>query len=288
MISPSRRLAAALAALALTAGGGLAGASPGAAVEPPAAAVTAGPAVPTLDVPPPGANDYSCSPDAAHPQPVVLVNGTFETMDKNWVTMSPSLAGRGYCVFAFNYGNRATGPIEDSAVELKAFVATVLKATGSKQVDLVGHSQGGMMPRYYLKYLGGAKKVDDLVGISPSNHGTTMSMDTGGLSPCRACEQQAAGSAFLTDLNAGGDTVRGPDYTVLTTIYDEVVTPYASQFLVGPGDRVTNIVLQDRCPGLVIEHDQTPNHPVVQQLTLDALRTDGPARKVFQPDCGLL
>ena len=29
-----------------------------------------------------------------------------------------------------------------------------------------------MMPRYYIKNLGGAEKVDDLVGLSPSNHGT--------------------------------------------------------------------------------------------------------------------
>ena len=277
-----RRLAAVLAAAALVTGGALGATGPAAAAAPSAVAV------PTVDVPPPGANDFSCRPDAAHPQPVVLVNGTFETMEKNWVTMSPFLAGRGYCVFAFNYGDRATGPIEDSAVELKTFVARVLKATGSRKVDFVGHSQGGMMPRYYLKYLGGAKKVDDLVGISPSNHGTTMSMDTGGLSPCRACEQQAAGSAFLTDLNAGGDTVRGPDYTVIATIYDEVVTPYQSQFLVGPADRVTNILLQDRCPAAVIEHDQTPNHPVVQELTLDALRLDGPASTTYQPDCGVL
>ena len=38
---------------------------------------------------------------------------------------------------------------------------------------MVGHSQGGMMPRYYIKFLGGADKVDDLVGLAPSNHGTS-------------------------------------------------------------------------------------------------------------------
>ena len=43
-------------------------------------------------------------------------------------------------------------------------------------MSLVGHSQGGMMPRYYLKFLGGVGKVDDLVGLVPSNHGTD---DTG-------------------------------------------------------------------------------------------------------------
>ncbi len=50
----------------------------------------------------------------------------------------------------------------------------MLAATGAKKVDLVGHSQGGMMPRYYIKNLGGASKVDTLVGLAPSNHGTTL------------------------------------------------------------------------------------------------------------------
>ncbi len=255
-----------------------------------ASAVTSIPAgitSPSVAVSPPGANDFGCRPDARHPQPVVLVNGTFETMDKNWATMSPYLAGKGYCVFAFNYGNRATGPIGRSARQLRSFVNKVRSATGASRVDLVGHSQGGMMPRYYLKFLGGAQKVDDLVGIAPSNHGTTKSMDSGGTSPCRACEQQAAGSRFLRRLNHGGDTVRGPDYTVISTKYDEVVTPWRTQFLDGPRARVTNILLQRKCPLSVIEHDQTPNDPVVQRLALNALRVDGPARKGFQPDCGV-
>ena len=215
----------------------------------------------------------------------MLVNGTFETMEKNWATMSPYLADRGYCVFAFNYGNRATGPIGKSARELERFVGRVRGATGARQVDLVGHSQGGMMPRYYLKFLSGAPRVDDLVGIAPSNHGTTMSMEARGGSPCKACEQQAAGSRFLERLNRGGDTVPGPDYTVITTKNDEVVTPYRSQFLDGPRRRVTNVVLQNKCPGDQIEHDQAPNDPVTQQIVVDALRTDGPAREKFEPDC---
>jgi triacylglycerol esterase/lipase EstA (alpha/beta hydrolase family) len=58
------------------------------------------------------------------------------------------------------------------AAELATFVNSVLGATGAKKVDLVGHSQGGMMPRYYIGFLGGAKYVHHLVGIAPSNHGT--------------------------------------------------------------------------------------------------------------------
>ncbi len=270
MTTTLRRLAATLAGAALAASA--------------LTATTASPAA-AVPVPPPGANDFGCEPDARHPQPVVLVNGTFETMDKNWVSMSPYLVDAGYCVFAFNYGKKATGPIGKSAHQLKRFVNRVREATGRDRVDLVGHSQGGMMPRYYLKFLGGADKVDDLIGLAPSNHGTEMSMDAPGDSPCPACEQQAKGSDFLKRLNRGGDTVPGPDYTVISTKYDEVVTPWQSQRLDGPKRRVTNIVLQAKCETDLIEHDQMPNDQVAQRIVRHALKVDGPARKKFKPSC---
>lgn len=242
----------------------------------------------TTDVSPPGANDWSCKPSAEHPDPVVLVHGTFETMAKNWPTLSPKLKSEGYCVFALNYGGNAMGPIAESAKELDAFVGAVLGATGARKVDLVGHSQGGMMPRYYIKNLGGATKVDDLVGIVPSNHGTQNAIPRPAgfeTSACPACDEQQAGSEFLTDLNARDETPTGPDYTVVTTKYDEIVTPYTSAFLEGSARQVTNITLQDACPLNTIEHDQAPNDPVVHQWVLHALERTGPADPAFLPSC---
>ena len=104
--------------------------------------------------PPPGANDWSCRPTAAHPEPVVLVHGTFEGAYDNWLLVSPQIEAAGYCVFALDYGNRGTGDIPTSAGELARFVDAVLAATGASRVSLVGHSQGGMMPRWYLEFLG--------------------------------------------------------------------------------------------------------------------------------------
>src|SRR5437868_4497630 len=91
----------------------------------------------TPDTPPPGADDWSCRPSAAHPYPVILVHGTFANMDDNWQAASPLLANHGYCVYAFNYGGaspaspiQGTGDIAASAAQLATFVGTVLAATG--------------------------------------------------------------------------------------------------------------------------------------------------------------
>ena len=235
---------------------------------------------------PPGANDWSCRPSAAHPRPVVLVHGTFGDMTDSWQALSPLLADQGYCVFALNYGGspgnlfQGYGDIPTSAGQLAAFVDQVLSATGAAQVDIVGHSQGGMMPRYYLKDLGGAAKVHTLVGLAPSNHGTNLDGLTGLLtaipggssfvsSLCTACTQQLAGSSFMNALNAGGDTVPGVHYTVIETAYDEVVTPYTSAFLSGP--QVTNVLLQSQCGLDFADHLAVIYDPVALQDVLNAL-----------------
>src|SRR6202023_1015862 len=88
---------------------------------------------------------------------------------------------RGYCVFALTYGLDprypyfgGVIPIEQSAPELGAFVDSVLAATGAAKVDLVGHSEGTFMPEYWLKYLGGASKVNRYVAMTPLYKGTDL------------------------------------------------------------------------------------------------------------------
>ena len=249
-------------------------------------------------VPPPGAN-RSCQPTAARPYPVILVHGTFENMDDNWQAAAPLLANHGYCVYAFNYGGtspaspvQGTGEIAASAAQLATFVNTVLAATGASKADLVGHSQGGMMPRYYLNFLGGAAKVNDLVALAPSNFGTTLdgltelasllgesSAVNGVLSSvCEACVEQEQGSAFLARLNAT-PTVPGVQYTVIESVDDEVVTPYTNAFLLG-APNVTNITVQHQCALDGSDHLELAADPVALADMLNAL---DPASPVHVP-----
>lgn len=105
----------------------------------------------------PGTNDWTCRPSAAHPRPVVLVHGTGGNRSTNWQTYGPLLKNNGYCVFALTYGSTLPlpypgalggfGDMRASARELGEFVDRVLSATGAEEVDLVGHSQGTLMPQ---------------------------------------------------------------------------------------------------------------------------------------------
>ncbi|MET9961208.1 alpha/beta fold hydrolase [Streptomyces sp. NPDC006326] len=253
---PWRRLLRPLAVLTLTAA---------ALVAPTGAAQAA-------TAPSSGWNNWSCKPSTAHPRPVVLVHGTFGNSVDNWLGLAPYLVHRGYCVYSLDYGQlpgvpffNGLGPIDKSAGQLSVFVDKVLASTGAPETDIIGHSQGGMMPNYYLKFLGGASKVNALIGLAPDNHGTTLAGLTQLLpyfpgaedlisSATPGLADQIAGSPFVTKLNAGGDTVPGVQYTVIATKYDEVVTPYRTAFLQGTGSNVRNVVLQDLCPLDLSEH----------------------------------
>lgn len=240
---------------------------------------------PTLS--PPGTNDWGCKPSAAHPDPVLLSNGTTANAYENWSELSQRLADAGYCVFAGNFGGipgsflQTVGPVATTATQLAAFGDKILSATGAKKIDVVGHSQGGMNPRYWIKNLGGAQKIGKLIGLAPSNYGTnlfglltTLEAIPGvpavlGLA-CASCNEQATNSSFLTSLNAGGDTVPGVDYTVIETKYDEVVTPYTNAFL-KPASNVHNILLQDVCSLDNTDHLGIPYDPITGTLVLNAL-----------------
>ncbi len=243
--------------------------------------------------PPPGANDFSCRPSAAHPRPVVLVHGLFANMTDNWQTMSPLLANNGYCVFALTYGADpgATPPadqfgglttMEQSATQLRAYVDQVLAATHARKVDIVGHSEGATMPDYYIEYLGGAQKVDRYVGVSGVKHGTTLhgvgalAAEFASLFPgadasvasCDSCSEFLVGSAYIDKIEARAPA-KGVTYTNIATRYDELVSPYTSSFLSGPN--VTNILLQDHCALDFSDHLSIISSPITGQHILNAL-----------------
>ncbi|WP_200173411.1 esterase/lipase family protein [Tomitella cavernea] len=251
----------------------------------------------------PGTNDWSCRPTAAHPRPVVLVHGLLANRQTNWTTYAPLLHNEGYCVYALTWGTlpglswplSAMGglaPMEDGAAQLSGFVDQVLAATGAERVDIVSHSTGTLMPDYYVKFLGGAAKVDKYVALTPLWRGnrafftveildmvrrlglTDLQKQTFGR-VCASCLEMAAGSEFIEKINEGGGPYApGVTYTNIATRYDELVSPYTSGLVPGPG--VTNVVVQDACPTDFSEHAAMGASPVAAGYVLNALDPDHP------------
>lgn len=251
-----------------------------------ASAIAAGTKV---DADPPGGNDWSCRPSRRHPRPVVLVHGTAGNKNTNWQTYSPLLANHGYCVFALTYGVPPDAPpiqdqlggitrMEVSARQLKAFIARVLKATGARKVDILGHSQGTLMPEYYVKFLGGARYVKRYVSLAPLWHGTTpanyyrllatvFGVEEDEIPLCQACGQYATNSAWMRRLRKGGLVVGNIEYTNIMTKYDQLVVPYTS----GREPGMRNIVVQDRCATDYSEHFEIAADPVAARIVLNTL-----------------
>ncbi|MGC5028120.1 esterase/lipase family protein [Tsukamurella sp. DT100] len=252
-----------------------------------------------------GANDWTCMPNKKHPNPVILLHGTLLNAGANFVRLAPRLRSAGYCAYAFNFGMTTTsagrlgglGPITTSAKQLESFVGRVRTATGAPKVDIVGHSQGGNVPMWWMKKLGGAAQVAHYVGWAPSSHGTTFNglftlaqaLDTSGFSVGLARSLQFTGmleqmttSTYTKELWADGDQVPpGPRYTTVITTHDAVVTPYQSQRLRGAD--VNNIILQERCPADPTGHTFMFLDGPTIDLTMNAL-ADGPDN--YQPRCG--
>ncbi|NKY51216.1 esterase/lipase family protein [Nocardia vermiculata] len=239
------------------------------------------------DATPWGTNDFGCRPSARHPRPIILAHGTDATAYTDWSGIGPQLVAAGFCVFAPEYGGKpgatsfGTEDLWASSRQFAAFVDRVLDVTGAKQVDLVGFSQGATVTRYYINKLGGAPKVGQWIGLASPSYGGVMY----GLVPLAdavpgvwdafeevtslATVQQAQGSPFMRDLNAGGDTVPGVRYTTVGSRVDEMIQPYTNIALTGPGAH--NIVLQDLCPIDLTGHFHLVYDRFAQQLLLTLL-----------------
>jgi triacylglycerol esterase/lipase EstA (alpha/beta hydrolase family) len=219
----------------------------------------------------------------AGPAPVLLVPGT--TMDPqvgfswNYERAFDSLGWR-WC--AVTLPADATGDIQVAGEYVVSALRTLSKQAGQR-VDVVGWSQGGMVGRWALRFWPDTRTmVDDLVGLSPSNHGTTVA-DVACTNSCTPANwQQRSISAFTAALNSGAETFAGISYTVAYTRADEIVVPNAgptpsSALRTGAG-QIANVATQDVCPANVADHFAIGSYdPVGYAIVLDALTHAGPA-----------
>lgn len=299
---PHPALVAALAAAVVCAGGAVAAAAPNPASLTTALSRSASGSV---------LNDPSCIPSPEHPRPVVIVHGTSASMwDFN--KFARRLRDSGYCPYGINYGKQlftaqaivpslyGTADLDSSSAEVAAFIDDVLERTGAEKVDIVAHSQGALHAKNYIGQPGNSKKVDRVVTMGASLHGTTLNgfseiLDEFSRALPRlsaffagtATIQQLADSPNMSAANSSPDTAAGVTYTSLYSSGDTTVTPTSSsEFTAVPGAYVVNIDAETACaPKVSVSHEQMPSNPRMMALALWGLNRDPRATNPSQADC---
>lgn len=211
--------------------------------------------------------------------PVVIVAGTSANQplaDVFYSGLAARLRADGYRAYIFGLPGFGLGDIADTSAALDRFADGVRASTGAARVDLVGHSQGGLVGRYYIKNLGGAGEVDSMISLGAPHYGTAVANIAAflGLGNClgvTACQQMAAGSSFLAALNAGDDTIGAVRYTNIVTVFDELVVPYTNGHLANDGNN-TNVTVQSQCWLRVVGHLGLALDGAVYDGIRDALR----------------
>ncbi len=218
-------------------------------------------------------------------QPVLLSPGTSATAEQNFswnYERAFRAQKRPWC--ALTPPHHTLGDIQIAGEYLVYSIRTMRKLAG-RRIAVVGHSQGGMSMRWALRFWPDTRPmVDDIVGMAPTNHGTTAGGSCGnGVSCVPAVWQQAADAKFIEALNSRTETFRGISYTNVFTHTDEEVQPSdspetaSSSLHTGQG-KITNVAVQDLCPNDVYEHNFNGTvDPVTYALVIDALDHAGPA-----------
>jgi hypothetical protein len=221
--------------------------------------------------------------------PVLFVAGTGHNPKSNfaWNYMRAfSRAGRPWC--SVTVPGNSMGDIQVAAEYVVHAIRHVSSLSGRK-VDVLGWSQGGMSPRWALRFWPDTRTlVDDLVGLAPSNHGTVDAELCVAVCP-DAFWQQRATSRFIAAVNSGVETFAGIDYTVVYTRLDEVVMPNldartgSSSLRTGAGN-ISNIATQDVCPLSLADHLALGSSDAVgYAAAVDAFDHAGPAARARIP-----
>jgi triacylglycerol esterase/lipase EstA (alpha/beta hydrolase family) len=157
---------------------------------------------------------------------VLLVPGTTlnPTTDFSY-GWEPALRRLGYPYCTIDLPGNAMANIETAGEYVVSAIRTMYGAYGER-IDIIGHSQGGMVPRWVLRFWPDTRAmVNDLIGLSPSNHGTLDAIPLCEVGCAASIWQQRSNAKFIAALNSRQETFAGVSYTDVYTLTDEVVVP---------------------------------------------------------------
>ncbi|MFJ6577365.1 esterase/lipase family protein [Streptomyces sp. NPDC091368] len=165
--------------------------------------------------------------------PVVFVHG-YNADPGVWGGLRADLRADGYAdaeLFSFGYDTHRSVN-ESLSGALAAYVEGVKRQTGASRVDLVAHSFGSLVTRWYVKFdPAGQTSVAHWVSLAGPNHGTSTAW------ACalwdQACRDMTPNSYVQRKLAEGDETPGAVRYATWWSNCDEVINPDDSVPLAG-------------------------------------------------------
>ncbi|MFE5819884.1 esterase/lipase family protein [Streptomyces sp. NPDC056479] len=212
--------------------------------------------------------DTAQLPTGAKP-PVVLLHGFIDNRSV-FVLLRRSLAQHGrHQVESLNY-SPLTCDIRTAAELLGRHIEGICERTGSEQVDIVGHSLGGLIARYYVQRLGGDHRVRTLVTLGTPHSGTRV-VPLANAHPI--VRQMRPGSPILEELTRPAPGCR-THFVSFWSDLDHLMDPLETACIDHPDLMAQNV----RVSG--VGHLALPVHPAVAtgiRQALDTARTTAEA-----------
>ena len=164
------------------------------------------------------------------PRPIIVIHG-YAMNRANFRPLAKRLAAAGLGpVIGFEYWS--LGKTGSAARRLAELIEDVRARTACDQVDVIGHSMGGVVGRYHVSLGGGDGTVANLITLGSPHHGTDVSAVGIG----RPAKELLLGSALVQRLDAAPP----PALTRLTVIWSraDALVPGSRQARVTGADEL--------------------------------------------------
>ncbi|WP_406284789.1 esterase/lipase family protein [Streptomyces sp. NBC_00209] len=200
--------------------------------------------------------------------PVVFLHGFIDNRSV-FVLLRRSLARHGWRrLESLNY-SPLTSDIRTAAELLDRHIEEICARTGHHRVDIVGHSLGGLIARYYVQRLAGDRRVRTLVTLGTPHSGTAVAPLAGALPIVRQMRQ---GSPPVEELRLPAPGCR-TRFVSFWSELDRVIVPAEAACVDHPDLDAVNV----RVTG--IGHLALPVHPAVAAAVRQALDEAEPVQE---------
>lgn len=208
--------------------------------------------------------------------PILLVHGIVDNHSV-FARLDHLLRARGFAtVAAYDYG-LLTSDVDRAAAALGEVVGRLVRETGHERVQVVGHSLGGLLARWFVQKQGGDELVDTLVTLGTPHGGTELARFARLVPVLPMARQLAPGSPVVRALAEPAPGCR-TRFVAYASDIDHLVVPARLARLEHPDLDVTNVAVHG-VGHLSMPHHRTLAHEIADLLSRGSDRGEDTGRE---------